>query len=352
MEVQTLNRIALCGAALLALAGCQSIPDRGDLAVSPVVPGPNETIIRDQIVVLVDVTGSIGAGSRYRNEMRLVEAFAAAMPDGGYEAGLDSFSGVSMSEWVLLPLETYSRNRIESGAAAIEPLGSLTPLDRAVRRQSPEFEGKGGRGALLVFSDGRETHSDRVLEACRYLKSIHGGELCIYTVNTGESAEGASLLQEMASVNGCGKYYDGEALHTPEAIHGLVRDIFIGPKAEVPPPAPAPAVLTLRNVYFDNDSAVIKPQYHAVLDEAVALLKANSVIKVRLDGHTDSNASDAYNQRLSERRVNAVRDALVQRGADAARLVTGAHGEAQPAAPNDTAANRQQNRRVELTVVE
>jgi len=338
---------------VVSLGCCQSLLAQNALSVTPVVPRDDEMIIRDQVIVLVDVTGSILEADQYNYELGLVQAFIGAMPDGGYESGIDSFGGTTMSNWLLQPLAPFNRSRMADGADRIEPLGSLTELSHAVLFQKPEAAAKGGRGALLVFSDGRVDDPNEVLRACQSLKAAHGGEFCIYTVHIGGSSHGAKLLQDMASTNGCGKYYDGAALNSAEAIYGLVRDIFMGPReVVVPAPAPSPAALNLNNVHFDNDSAVIAPSYNTLLDEAAGFLKNNPDKRLRLDGHTDSNASNAYNQQLSERRVNAVRDALVQRGVDAARLITGAHGEETPAVPNDTPENRHQNRRVELSVIE
>jgi outer membrane protein OmpA-like peptidoglycan-associated protein len=71
---------------------------------------------------------------------------------------------------------------------------------------------------------------------------------------------------------------------------------------------------------------------------------------VRIEGHTDSAGDDQANQQLSERRAAAVRDALVARGIDAARIETAGYGEARPIAGNDTPGGRQQNRRIEVVV--
>jgi OOP family OmpA-OmpF porin len=86
-----------------------------------------------------------------------------------------------------------------------------------------------------------------------------------------------------------------------------------------------------------------------ILDEAVDTLKRNPEIKVEVDGHTDSKGTDAYNQKLSERRAKGVYDYLIAHGVSDSQI-TGSKGfgESQPIATNDTAEGRQQNRRVEL----
>ena len=71
---------------------------------------------------------------------------------------------------------------------------------------------------------------------------------------------------------------------------------------------------------------------------------------VRIEGHTDSAGSDAANQALSEQRADAVRESLIERGLEAERIATLGYGEARPIAGNETAAGRQQNRRVEIVV--
>jgi OOP family OmpA-OmpF porin len=107
--------------------------------------------------------------------------------------------------------------------------------------------------------------------------------------------------------------------------------------------------LTLR-INFDFDQAVIKPEFKPELDKAAAFVRANSDVPyILLAGHTDSKGNDAYNQRLSERRAQAVRQALIDDyDLDPAKLTARGYGEAQPVADNDTEEGRYLNRRVEV----
>jgi OOP family OmpA-OmpF porin len=112
------------------------------------------------------------------------------------------------------------------------------------------------------------------------------------------------------------------------------------------------AVIELEGVYFDFDKATIKPEGKVVLNEAAALLQQHERVVVEVAGHTDSTGSEEYNQGLSERRANAVKDYLTQKGVTATRLSARGYGEAQPVASNDTKEGRAENRRVELIVLD
>jgi outer membrane protein OmpA-like peptidoglycan-associated protein len=125
------------------------------------------------------------------------------------------------------------------------------------------------------------------------------------------------------------------------------------PVAAPPPPPPPPAkgtrIATVGETYFDFNKATLKPAAHNVLDDAVQTLRQNPSLRVEVSGHTDSVGSDKYNQRLSERRADAVKRYLVQQGIEASRIDARGYGESRPVADNSTASGRAQNRRAEIT---
>ncbi|HSM40872.1 MAG TPA: OmpA family protein [Afifellaceae bacterium] len=112
------------------------------------------------------------------------------------------------------------------------------------------------------------------------------------------------------------------------------------------------AVIELEGVNFDFDKATIRPEGKAILNGAAALLQQHERVVVEVAGHTDSIGTDAYNQGLSERRANAVKDYLTSKGITATRLTARGDGESRPVASNDTDAGRAENRRVELIVLD
>jgi OOP family OmpA-OmpF porin len=134
------------------------------------------------------------------------------------------------------------------------------------------------------------------------------------------------------------------------------------PAAAPPPPAPAPApapapkpvtekVTFAADVFFDFDKAILKPEGKAKLDDLVSKLKGIALEVIIAIGHTDSIGSDAYNQKLSVRRAEAVKAYLVSKGIEPNRIYTEGKGKSQPIADNRTAEGRAKNRRVEIEVV-
>ena len=119
--------------------------------------------------------------------------------------------------------------------------------------------------------------------------------------------------------------------------------------------APAPAVATkvtyAADAFFDFDKAVLKPEGKAKLDDLVSKVKGINLEVIIAVGHTDSVGSDAYNQKLSVRRSEAVKAYLVSKGIEKNRVYTEGKGEKQPVADNKTKDGRAKNRRVEIEVV-
>ena len=103
-----------------------------------------------------------------------------------------------------------------------------------------------------------------------------------------------------------------------------------------------------RLVYFDFDSAEIRPEFVAVIAAHARAVSANASIHVRLEGHTDERGSPEYNIGLAERRAQAVRRALLLQGVGEGQAATVSYGEERPAAPGQTEEDWAKNRRVEF----
>jgi len=123
------------------------------------------------------------------------------------------------------------------------------------------------------------------------------------------------------------------------------------PARAAAPVAAASKVTYAADAFFDFDKAVVKPAGKAKLDDLVSKVKGINLEVIIAVGHTDSVGSDAYNQKLSVRRAEAVKAYLVSKGIEKNRIYTEGKGEKQPVATNKTAEGRAKNRRVEIEVV-
>ena len=123
--------------------------------------------------------------------------------------------------------------------------------------------------------------------------------------------------------------------------------------APVAPPAPPAAtkVTYAADAFFDFNKSVIKPEGKAKLDDLVGKIKDINLEVIIAVGHTDAVGGDAYNQKLSIRRSEAVKAYLVSKGIEKNRVYTEGKGEKQPVADNKTSEGRAKNRRVEIEVV-
>ena len=123
------------------------------------------------------------------------------------------------------------------------------------------------------------------------------------------------------------------------------------PAAPAAPVVAATKVTYAADAFFDFNKSVIKPEGKAKLDDLIGKIQGINLEVIIAVGHTDSVGSDAYNQKLSVRRSEAVKAYLVSKGIEKNRVYTEGKGEKQPVADNKTAEGRAKNRRVEIEVV-
>jgi len=105
------------------------------------------------------------------------------------------------------------------------------------------------------------------------------------------------------------------------------------------------------NITFETDQYAIKKSFYNVLNSVAIVLKKYDKTHIVIDGHTDSTGSRGWNRELSEKRANSVRDYLLAQGVAYPRMRTTGYGQSKPIASNSTAYGRQQNRRVEITLI-
>jgi OOP family OmpA-OmpF porin len=120
--------------------------------------------------------------------------------------------------------------------------------------------------------------------------------------------------------------------------------------------SPDKRLIELRNfkfdpIYFDHDKFEIKPEYHDYLRMMIRMVKSHSDIRIKITGHTDSNGSDKYNDRLSFNRAKALIQFFEKNGLEKSRFEIDFKGEKQPILSNRTFEGKKRNRRVDFTFI-
>jgi OOP family OmpA-OmpF porin len=380
--------VAVLGLALaVALAGCatKQTPTPTPAPFQPVQLNPDNYIKKvDTFVVVMDASQSMTEDykgrSKFDQAKQLIANMNQTIPPLDYRAGLVSFGTGGCMDGkdarVLYGLTSYRRADFAAGLDSQKCASGVSPMSEGISASHGALQTSAlGRTALIVVSDFKEIYEGGAIERATKLKEAMGDKLCIYPIVVGQD-RGKKFADEMAKFSGCGFAVNADDISSPNAMADYVTKVFLAPAPPKPAPvAAAPAVLDsdgdgvpdsrdkcpntpkgvkvnadgcweLKGVFFDVDKAVIKDP--RVLDEAVAIMKANPKITGEVHGHTDSTGSEAHNQRLSERRANAVRDYFIKQGIAADRIRAKGFGESNPIASNDTAEGRALNRRVEL----
>ncbi len=159
---------------------------------------------------------------------------------------------------------------------------------------------------------------------------------------TGNTAAGVLIGTAIGGAAGAaiGNYMDKQARELEKNLEGAeVERVGEGIKITMP-----------SGILFDVDSDELRTRAKEELQEMSGVLKEYEKTNIVVIGHTDSTASEAYNQRLSEERAKSVANYLKELGVRGRRLTTVGKGESDPVADNATAVGRQQNRRVEVAI--
>ena len=173
---------------------------------------------------------------------------------------------------------------------------------------------------------------------CGIAGSLIGGSVGFATSGSSDEEEGAAIGAVTGAAIGAMLCAD----RTPEPV---------AEPEPMPEPEPVPEfepVTLSSEVNFAFDSSELRPQAEVTLDEVARRLREHTDVRIRIEGHTDSVGSAQYNQGLSERRAESVRDYLASQGVDANRMMAVGYGEQRPVATNETDEGRALNRRVEI----
>jgi outer membrane protein OmpA-like peptidoglycan-associated protein len=234
---------------------------------------------------------------------------------------------------------------VSASADAYAPLDLEVALEEGVQTREFTLEGL-PRPVRAVAKNQEDAPIDATL-------SFASGPEVMEITNLGEDGEAAFELMP-GDWTLVFAHDDYGSVRRPVALAPgtteMVVDVVMEPaKVEVT----EVEVVTLEEIFFDFDKATIKPVSMRIVEEIAATLLGNPHIKLlEVQGHTSSEGTEQYNQDLSQRRVESVVAALVERGVERGRLTPKGYGESQPITSNDTEAGREKNRRVQFVILD
>ena len=347
-------------------------------SASVVVAADNYVRKVDNFFILVDRSGSMDekyvdtADRKIVLAKALLERMNGMIPELGYQGGLNTAAPAGE----LQALEAYTNAGYGASLAKVPTLigSNPTPLGEGLAALEPALQSAVGRNAVIIVSDGQENMGEGSVKVAAALAEKYG--VCFHTISYADTVNGnQALLDAITALKPCGVSASAAQLADDAALQKFVKDVFYDAAAVDPcsldddgdgvnncidkcpdtikglsvdaDGCPIADIVTLK-INFDFDKSDIKPQYHQELaDFASYMRQQQSFTVVEIAGHTDSVGTDAYNQKLSERRAKAVRDYLVKElGMDDKLFSAVGYGESKPIATNDTDAGRAENRRI------
>jgi len=338
----------------------------------------------DNVIVLFDKSASLGElhGKPTVNEAsRLIHAknatknMVATIPKIKLNAGLRTFWSEDTA--LIYGMKPLVKEDYTKAINSIENVNGRTPMGKAITAAGVDLKGAAGNSAIIIVSDFSEIpgiddiRPATVMEAITKVNAEYGDKLCVYAIQVGYTADGKELSEQIVQNVEGGYTVNADKLATPAAMAAFVEKVISGncdrypqlvakprekivivatePKVEekvvaavaetkteekvvVAAAEPKIIILAFEDVHFDFDKSTLKPEAQTILKRNIQMLKDNPKAKVRIAGYTSASGTDAYNQKLSERRANAVQEYLINEGIITQdRLSTIGYGETNPA---------------------
>ena len=293
---------------------------------------------------LLDYSGSMMmfhkhlAENKFKLAKQVLRRVNDRIPELGYTGSIHTFAG----DQQVLAQQTYNRAVFQSGFNSLkdtyEVFNRLTPMGDGINYWSSAlYSSLPSPTAVILVSDGENNRGSDPLAAAQAAMSANPG-LTFHVISLADSPAGQAVLDSITALrpgNSVSVMAENMLDHD-EVVDKFVIDVFCGQGA-----------IVLRSIQFALNSAEINRESAMVLDEVANILRQRNS-NVEVAGHTCSLGSDAYNQRLSERRAASVKAYLVKQGIASSTISTRGYGESMPKYDNSTDEGRRMNRRAEL----
>jgi len=256
---------------------------------------------------------------------------------------------------------TNFKTAIDQLADKGEIFGNLTPLGAAIRYTAKHIPAFKGKTAIILVSDGIADITDDPLRAAKEIY-INYGNICFHAISIADRDKGRNTLKDICAVKNCAYTEGMDILSDPAALNRFLAEVFYMVISDeelqklFAPPKLMPDVtiddLLREDILFDFGKHNFDQEWAAFLDDAADALLKQPDVHIVIEGHTDWDGTEAYNQQLSERRAKAVYDYLLGKGIESTRMETIGYGKTMPAVSNLTSEGRMLNRRAVINIVQ
>lgn len=313
----------------------------------------------DNFIFFVDQSGSMAQKHADTGQTKIdmavdtMQAINKAVPSLDYTSGLFLFAPFEAKSQPGPYNQAAMGSAIASISKTFDIFGRQTPMGNGLIDIDPVLSGMSGKTALIIFTDGYSNIGADPVAQAKALYAKYGSNLCIHVVSFADKAKGQMIIDEIRALSTCTVVADYASLMKAGAIDAYAKDVFYEEVADAQPMpkpvpmAPAPAVITA-NLNFGFDKDQVTDEMIPILEEVVAQMQESNAM-YEVAGHTDSTGPENYNQGLSVRRANSIKNWLVANGIPADRLTSKGYGELSPKYDNGTKEGRRLNRRVEFT---
>lgn len=348
---------------MVGLAACSSTQYQPVVAQADPIDVTAYAQKADTFMVLLDTSGSMNnddeGRARIYGAQDWTASFNSAVPPMNFDAGMVTFGkgatgsciGYGIASTLYGPT-TYNSADFASALGSIECAASTTPIAEAINSTTGLLteEGKeAGLVALIIVSDFNWNDPAAVQQALAQLKAEHVNNVCVHTVKVGDDTSHDAMIASLTGSAGCDSAVNAVDVASGAALSTYVAQTLLTPLEKE---LVYETHTVSAHALFDFDKSILKEQGKAELHELDELIKSQGMTVGDIDvvGHTDSVGRDEYNQKLSERRANAVRNYMVSEGVNGSIIDVIGMGERQPVASNDTDEGRAENRRVDILV--
>jgi len=270
---------------------------------------------------------------------------------------------------IVYDLTHHSRSLLENALGRSSKAQGSSPAGDAIEDASNQLLASSGQNAIIFVSDGEELIGCP-LEKVKEIKELYGDKTCFYSIFVGNTEEGKSKLRELVREAKCGFSVTADQIASSSSMADFVKEVFLNAIPRIDsdgdgvyddedecPDTPEGAIVdsrgcwVVKGVTFDYKKWEIKEEFDSNLSNIVEILEKNPEMHIRIEGHTDNIGSMGYNIDLSNKRSQAVKKYLVEKGINEARITTEGFGFKVPIAPNTTEEGRALNRRAEIVPI-